>query len=120
MSNENATVTADAETTQARPRRVITPPVDIFESDEEYRIVADLPGVKSEDLKLDLDRSELTLLAEPSSSDRNSGVFRRVFRVPDEVEGSAVEASLADGVLEVRLPKSEKGRPRRIAIQAVA
>lgn len=110
------------------PRPSITPPVDIFESDAEYQVVADLPGVRSEDVSLDLERGELTLVAErklgresePLSAERRDGDFRRVFRLPDEVDATQVEATFDDGVLHIRLPKSERVRPRRIEVNTVS
>lgn len=107
---------------------LLTPLVDIFENAEEYRVVADLPGVAPDDVTLDLEQGELTLFARRSVSregqtlarGRREGNFRRVFRVPQEVDTTKVEAAFDQGVLEVRLPKSESIRPRRIAINAVA
>jgi len=106
---------------------VLTPPVDIFENADEYRLVADLPGVGPDDVQLDLERGELLLFAkrpleregEPLSLGRREGDYRRVFRIPEEVDPSAVEASFDHGVLQVRLPKSEGTKPRRISIKAV-
>jgi HSP20 family molecular chaperone IbpA len=110
-------------------RPVLAPAVDIFESPEEYRLVADLPGVRQEDVDIGLERGELTLFAkrdlgrttgEPLALGRREGDFRRVFRIPNEVEPGSVEASFENGVLQVRLPKSERVKPRRISIKAVA
>lgn len=107
---------------------LLVPPVDIFENAEEYRVVADLPGVRQQDVQLDLERGELTLFAKRSLSregetlalGRREGDFRRVFRIPEEVDATKVEASFDQGVLQVRLPKSERTKPRRISIKAVA
>ena len=127
-------MTDSIQTTNAKPvhevgdRPVLMAPVDIYENAEEYRLIADLPGVAQDDLSLDLERGELTLFAKRSldregevlGADRREGDFRRVFRIPDEVDGSKIEASLEGGVLDVRLPKSERVRPRRISIKANA
>lgn len=109
-------------------RPVLAPAVDIFENAEEYRLVADLPGVRQEDVDIGLERGELTVFAkreviregEALQLARREGDFRRVFRIPEEVDATRVEASLDNGVLEVRLPKSERVKPRRIAVKAVA
>ncbi|MCX4245040.1 Hsp20/alpha crystallin family protein [Paraliomyxa miuraensis] len=109
-------------------RPVLAPAVDIFENAEEYRLVADLPGVRREDVGIDLERGELTVFAkrdviregEALALSRREGDFRRVFRIPEEVDAGRVEASLDDGVLQVRLPKSERAKPRRISVKAVA
>lgn len=111
-------------------RPVLASAVDIFENADEYRLVADLPGVRQDDVDIALERGELTLFAKRDLSrtgetealalGRREGDFRRVFRIPNEVEPSRVEASFENGVLQVRLPKSERVKPRRIAIKAVA
>ncbi|MCA9654552.1 MAG: Hsp20/alpha crystallin family protein [Myxococcales bacterium] len=109
-------------------RPVLAPPVDIFENEHEYRVLADLPGVAKQDVGLDLDKGELIVFAkrdvvrvgEGLALERREGDFRRVFRIPDEVDVTKVEASFEHGVLEVRLPKSERTKPRRISIKAVA
>ena len=82
----------------------------------------------SEDSTGDLDKGELIVFAkrdvvrvgEGLALERREGDFRRVFRIPDEVDVTKVEASFEHGVLEVRLPKSERTKPRRISIKAVA
>lgn len=111
-------------------RPVLAPAVDIYENEAEYLVLADLPGVTEQDVDLDLERGELTLFAkravdadvdaEALSAERREGDFRRVFRIPDEVDPARVEAKLDGGVLQVRLPKSERNRPRKISINAVA
>src|SRR5690606_26227566 len=109
-------------------RPVLAPPVDIFENADEYRLVADLPGVSEDDVDIDLERRELVVFAkralvregEALAVARREGDFRRVFRIPEEVDASRVEASLEHGVLQVRLPKSERAKPRRITVKAVA
>lgn len=109
-------------------RPVLAPPVDIYENEQEYLVRADLPGVHKDDLALDLDKGELTLFAkrglerpgETLAAGRREGDFRRVFRIPDEVDAGKVEASFEDGVLEVHLPKAERNKPRRITVKAVA
>lgn len=129
---------------QSGPRAVLTPAVDIYENDEEFRLLADLPGVSAQDLSLDLEQGRLLLVAErraptvaandtappPDDAEQETtaeapppvslATYRRVFRIPREVEPSAIEASLDNGVLQVRLPKSEHSRPRKIAIKAMA
>ena len=106
----------------------LTPPVNFFEGAEEFRLVADLPGVAQDDVQLDLERGELTLRAKRSlaregktlSLGRREGDFFRVVRLPDEVDATKAEASFEHGVLEIRLPKAEALKPRRIAINAMS
>lgn len=105
-------------------RPVLAPAVDIFENAEEYRVVADLPGVLQEDIGIDLDRGELIVFAkrqvaregEALALGRAEGDFRRVFRIPEDLDRGKVQASFDDGVLQIRLPKSERVKPRRIAV----
>lgn len=113
-------------------RPVLAPAVDIFENAEEYRVVADLPGVRQQDVDIGLEQGELTVFAkrevlregegegEALALSRREGDFRRVFRIPQGVDATRVEASLDNGVLQVRLPKSERVKPRRISVKAVA
>jgi len=122
----------DIQTPQSTPRpeaeaSLLTPTVDILESADEYLLVADLPGVASDDVQLELEGGELTLRATRSLSrdgeslalGRLDGDYHRLFRIPEEVDGSAVEASFDHGVLRIRLPKSERVKPRRISVKAV-
>ena len=116
------------DTKTPEPTTVLTPPVDLYENADEYRLVADLPGVSQDDVQLELERGELTLSAtrtlsregETLALGHREGDFRRVFRIPSEVDAARVEASFDQGVLQIRLPKSEGHKPRRIAIEAVA
>jgi HSP20 family protein len=108
-------------------RPVLAPAVDIFENAEEYRVVADLPGVRQDDIDIDLDRGELVVFAkrqvvreggEALALARVDGDFRRVFRIPEDLDRNKIEASFDNGVLLIRLPKSERAKPRRITVTA--
>jgi len=111
-----------------RGRLVATPSVDIFESDDAYVIEADVPGVSQEHVTLRLENGELTLegqwsVQEPEGAtalarEFNPTDFRRTFLLPDTVTGDQVSASLKDGVLTVRIPKTEAVKPRTIQIRA--
>ena len=106
------------------------PAVDIRETDEAYEVVAELPGVAAENVSVDVEKNVLTLVAERSEVseeeakgyrhvERVRGTFRRSFTLPDTVDDEAIEASLANGVLTVRLPKREAPTgARKIAINA--
>ena len=107
------------------------PAADITENDKEYLIKADLPEVKREDVNVALDDGVLTITGErrleKSSEDEKQhrieafyGSFSRSFRVPDDVDLSAISANTKDGVLRVRLPKVkkvEKPAPTRIDVK---
>lgn len=104
------------------------PAVDMTESDKESVVVAEIPGVRKEDLKLSIHDGVLTLsgerkphqLPENASWLRNesrSGEFSRTIPLPHDVRTDAVSAELTDGVLRVVLPKAEEIMPREITIK---
>jgi HSP20 family molecular chaperone IbpA len=101
------------ETAPARTERefVITPAVDIAETAEQFRVVADMPGVDGKDLEVRLDRNQLTVRGR--TGDR---VYERSFTLSDGIDREAVKAALKDGVLTLDLPKAREVRPRRIEV----
>ena len=120
--------TVDEATEQTRPGPVFTPEVDIFENDAEIRMQVDMPGVKPEDLSIDLRDDALTIGGEvkwepppgetPLVAEFEVGRFFRRFALVDAVDQSRIEANLANGVLDLRLPKHAKASPRRIPVNA--
>lgn len=101
-----------------RPERVraVAPAVDVFEGPDAILVHADLPGVASEDLAVRLEKDELSFVARR----RDLGEvfeYRRTFAVPPDVDGDGITASLARGVLELKLPRKASARPRQIPIQ---
>ncbi len=107
--------------------RTWAPPVDIEETDEGYVIEAELPGVKREDVNIELIGDELTVTGEIKERERKGVVRRRTRRVgqfelrvvlPDRVESEKIEASLDDGVLTVRAPKAERAARRKIEVKS--
>lgn len=122
---EKQEITAQAE--QTRPGLVFTPSVDIFETDREITLLAELPGVKSENLSIDLRDNILTLSAD-AEADKNSdeevvlkeyetGKYYRQFTLSEVVDQAKIKAGLNDGVLRLTLPKVEKAAPRKIDIK---
>jgi len=119
-------LTADAEQTKAGV--VYQPAVDIFESGDGITLLADLPGVKSDQLTIDLRDNVLTIRGDVTSPDGETetnvmrefgwGSYYRQFSLADTVDQSKIEAKLNDGVLRLELPKVEKAKPRKIAIKA--
>ena len=99
----------------------ITPPVDIYENQDEILVVADFPGVPKDALSVRLDRSELviegTQAAPGAQSQSRALAFSRVFRVPNTVDPNGVSAELSQGVLRVHLAKSEAAKPKRIEVR---
>ena len=104
------------------------PPVDIFEETDSIRLVAEVPGVSPNDVKISLENNTLTIhgtkqqVAEDSAErvyryERSYGNFARSFTLPTTVDANGIKASYEHGVLTVTLPKVEKAKPRQIEVQ---
>jgi len=109
--------TASEQATEAapsQPRRVrwFRPPVDVFASDEAYRVDVDVPGVAADRLDLTVDGSVLTVEAR---RDEGRG-WRRQLRLTDGIDAQRIEAHLESGVLSLVLPKAEAAKARRIQV----
>lgn len=112
---------------QTRPGPVYSPAVDIFENDNSITVLADMPGVKAQDLKIDLRESVLTLMGRVTSAEStreedvlreyHTGTFFRQFTLSETIEQPKIDARLTDGVLRLELPKVEKARPRQITVR---
>lgn len=98
--------------TQTTQKTVVYPLVDVFESDKEFMLVADLPGVPKDALDITVEGGQLELRAETESLE-----YRRSFALGDDVDLDAVEAKLERGELKVHLPKRAEARVRKIAIK---
>jgi len=126
QAKEKKEVTTPAELT--KPGLVFNPAVDIFETERELTLLADLPGVKTKDLKIDLKDNVLTLTADetplegPQEKDvlreYRSGTYYRQFSLSDTIDQSKIEAVMREGVLRLTLPKVEAATPRKIAVKA--
>ena len=113
---------------QTTPGAVFTPQVDIFETEKEITLLADMPGVKADKLNIDLRESILTITGdiEPVESaseedvliEYETGRFFRQFTLSEVIDQNRIDAKLGDGVLRLTLPKVEKATPRKIAIKA--
>jgi len=107
------------------------PPVDIFEEAESIRIMAEIPGVNPNAVKISLENNVLTIhgtkeqVAEERSErvhryERTYGAFERSFTLPATVDANNIKASYEHGVLTITLPKVEKAKPRQIAVQVTS
>jgi len=105
---------------------VVAPEVDIFESEAEILLHADMPGVIRDDIAINIDNGKMTLSgmrrlqASGAATWQEFGEveFRRTFSVPQSIDIEKVHAELKDGVLRLHLPKSEAAKPRQIEIKA--
>ena len=106
----------------------VRPATDILEREDGFHIYMDLPGVKKDDLVIDLNENELRisgLAVHPAQANTDalsmefgSGEYLRTFTLSDTGDRERIAANMKDGVLELFLPKVEKSQPRRIEIQA--
>jgi HSP20 family protein len=119
-------VAAPAE--QTRPGVVFTPDVDIFENDQQITLLADMPGVASDDITIDLNDNVLDISGEvkpfESGDEKDvmiefeTGRYSRQFTLSEIIDQGKIEAKHEDGVLRLTLPKAEKAIPRQIAVTA--
>ncbi len=113
---------------QTRPGRVFTPSVDIFETDNEITLLADMPGVPPDNLSIDLRDNTLTLEGDISPVDAqkeemvyteySTGRYYRQFSLSEVIDQAKIDAQLVDGVLRLSLPKVAKATPRKITVKA--
>ena len=113
---------------QTRPGKVFTPAVDIFETEKEITLLADLPGVKTEHLTIDISDDVLTLTGEikpfegPDEEDilieYEVGNYYRQFTLSELIDQNKIDAQFSDGVLRLHLPKVEKASPKKITVKS--
>lgn len=112
---------------QSQPQHWV-PPMDLVEADDHFLLRADLPGLTESDVNIEIRDNTLTISGERRAEheqrergwyrvERQFGKFSRALTLPEGVNADAVEASFDHGVLEVRIPKPEERKPRRIAIR---
>ena len=103
-----------------------TPPVDVHETEDEYLVTIDLPGVKSEDVNVEINDNVLSIsgarVAHETGAaqlvERPYGTFARTLSLPQGVDSESIEAGYQDGVLELRIPKPAEQKPKKITIGA--
>ena len=113
---------------QTKPGPVFTPNVDIFETEKAITLLVDMPGVKVNELNVDLRDDTLTLTGdvlpnvgtpgEKVYMEYETGRYYRQFSLSEVIAQEKIDAKLSDGVLRLTLPKVEKATPRRISVQA--
>lgn len=119
---------ASAGPEQTRAATVYRPRTDIYEEGDHVVVVADMPGVAPADVDITLERRVLTIrgrshLDRPDGyrlvySEYGEGDYERVFTVSEDVDQDNIDATCKDGVLTLRLPKSARAKPRKIAVKS--
>lgn len=113
---------------RARDRRVFTPRADIIENDQEFIVIADVPGADDKTVEITLERNVLTLRATPPAeqpegysliySEYAVGDFERSFVLSDQIERDGIQARVKNGVLRLHLPKSKAAKAQKIVVKA--
>jgi len=114
----------------ARPentfQQTFVPQIDIWEDDDELVLSADLPGVTADNVDIQFENRELTIRGKVCPrydnvkllySEYGIGDFHRTFKIGEAIDIAEISAEMSDGVLMLHLPKSEKRKPRRIAVK---
>jgi len=110
------------------PAAVPTVDVDVYEDQDDVVVKADLPGLTKEDISVTLTGTTLTIRGEKRKeeevkeenyyrSERSYGAFSRTVELPAEVKSEQVKARFKDGVLEVRLPKTEDAKKKQVKVK---
>jgi HSP20 family protein len=112
-------------------RQIWLPALDVYETSQAYIIEGDVPGVRLADIDIRFEQNTLTIKGTRAATlhvpeqaelrvytaERASGDFARSIRLPEYVDGDRIEASLADGVLRITVPKASAAMPRRITVR---
>jgi len=94
----------------------VTPRVDVLETENEYVVLADMPGTKPEDVDVRFEQGELSVHGRRTSQKNEFTTYHRTFAVADTVAADNISADLKAGVLTIRLPKVEAVKPKKIAV----
>ena len=118
---------SDAALTNDRSGVTWSPPVDFFETDDSFYVVAELPGMQSEDIDVQIDDNSLLLSGTRGEGDKKEreyfrkerfhGSFQRKFSLPAEVRMDSIDAKFKHGVLEIKLPKSAQAGGKSLKVQ---
>jgi HSP20 family protein len=107
---------------------VFAPAMDVHEADNEYVVTAEVPGVAKNEITVEVEEGMLTVRGEKRSEreekkerrrwvERSYGAFSRSFRLPADAQADKIDASFKDGVLTIKIPKSEARKPKTVAIK---
>lgn len=115
-------------TERTRARRAYIPYTDIFETNDEIVIVADMPGVDADSLDINLEKNVLTINGYVESAGPDNcnlayaeyevGDYQRRFTLSEEIDQEEIEATIKNGVLRLRLPKADSAKTKKITVKA--
>jgi len=119
--------TSADEMERTRSRRSFVPRADIYETQKEIIVLADIPGANEKTVDITLEKNVLSITAyvEPAIpsgfdiayAEYEEGDYQRSFRLSDEIDRDKIEAVVSDGVLRLRLPKAQEARSKKIAVK---
>lgn len=111
-----------------KQKAVAAPYVDIYEKEDGYMLVAEMPGVDEKSAKVTVEKGLLTIEGDvtevtnngfmPLRLERRADMYRRTFEVSDSIDTAKITAKMKHGVLELRLPRREESKARKIEIAA--
>lgn len=114
-------------TERIRDKACYLPQSDIFETEENYHLVLDMPGVEENSIDITLEKNTLTIngytdVERPEGyslarAEYNIGDYERSFRLTDQIDRENIEASYENGVLRLSLPKAEEAKARKIEVK---
>lgn len=114
---------------RAGAAQMVAPAVEIAEDENAYTVTAELPGVKKDDVHVEMSEGVLSVRGEKKSEreekkeqrryvERSYGTFSRSFTLPRDANPDQIDASFKDGILTITIPKTEAAKPRTINIKA--
>jgi HSP20 family molecular chaperone IbpA len=113
---------------QTRSQQLYLPRTDIYESEDQLVLLADMPGVKQDGIDITLEQNILTIYGRAevpelsgyslTYAEYGTGDFRRVFALSNEIDRDGIQATMKNGVLKLILPKSKLAMPRKITVQS--
>jgi HSP20 family protein len=98
----------------------LSPRVDVVETENEFLVMADMPGTRPEDVDIRFERGELSVHGRRTCRNEGFGTYHRTFAVADSVAADKIGAELKAGVLTIHLPKVEAVKPKRIAVSGAS
>jgi len=110
------------------PSLTVVPAVDLEETDDAFKITAELPGMDKKDIHITFDNNVLTISGEKKAEkeikednfhrlERSYGKFQRSFELPGYIDRDKIEADYKDGILHVTVPKTEEAKPKQIEVK---